>query len=433
MELLQVVTPKTVDKFVGNKIAIRNIREFLTQKQNDATKNMLCIMGPDGCGKSILAKLFLEQFNFQVLEVGRDSLNGQDIKAALSAFANNNTIDYYISKRTKIVLVEDLDILCNVDKLLLSKILSSQQLLRAKGIKVVITTNIGDEKRCNEHAKDMEIVKLYHPPAKESYVYIMNAFDDGEIPYEPEALLKIVTKCKGSIRQSIMSLESTEGELQLMCDEMAFKDLNNFEICKRILERRYTKKELDYIMYSDPGVIPFMLYENMPDELDTNFKFERGKGKATLQRLYLDMNKAYINGSLLEDKAFSGLDWTYLGYANVLKLETIHALLHHEGIQKKATQKDVKYRFSQLLSKISHKNILAKKIRTISSNVNVSNTAVINATDFSAQTEGKERKATKATKGAKSVKAVKAAKSSSQSITVQEETSVFNTYEKYFV
>jgi len=433
MELLHVVTPKSVDKFVGNKLAIRNIREFLEKK--DGAKNMLCVMGPDGCGKSTLVNLILTQMKYQVLEVGKDTLNGQDIKHALASFANNNTIDYYISKRQKIVLVEDLDILCNVDKLLLSKLLSCQRLLRDKGIKMIMTTNIGDEKRCNDHAKDMDIVKLYHPVAKESYVHIMLAFDANDITYEAEALLKTVTKSKGSIRQSIMSLDSTEGELQTMSDETAFKDMNNFEICKRILESRYSKKELDYLTYSDPGIIPFMLYENFPDELDTNYKFQRGKGNPTLIDTYLSMNNAFVTSSLFEEKSFSALDWSYLVYGNVLKIDTIHCLL--QTVPKKASQKEVRYRFSQLLSKISHKNILAKKIRSISANVNVSNAAVLNATDFSAQTSmkgamvEKPAKATKATKTTKATKAKKNAKT--LSLTAQEETSVLNTYEKYFV
>jgi hypothetical protein len=51
---------------------------------------------------------------------------------------------------------------------------------------------------------------------------------------------------------------------------------------------------------------------------------------------------------------------------NMMRIMTILNILN--DLERKKTYKDIKYRFSQLLSKLSHKNIMNKKIRGINSN-----------------------------------------------------------------
>lgn len=373
IELLDRITPKNIDQFVGNKIIVRNVRDFITHTKSK--KNILCIIGPDGCGKTTLSRLIFLKENFKILDVGQEVLQGKDVKTLLLTFANNNTIDVYIEKKKKIVFVDDLDILTTNDKLFLSKLLSVNSRLMEKGIKVIITTNTRDEKKMNDQTKNIDLVKMYYPPIKDAYVHIMMTFDEHSVPYEAEALLKVVSKCKGNIRQAILSLESTNNELQQMSDETAFKDMNNFEMCKRILMKRYTKNELDILTFGDTGTFTYMIYENIPDELDASYKT-----KKELVEKYLQMNQAFIDAAMFEDKAFQCLNWDLIVYSNVLKFGmTDHVL---SSLDMKSTLKDVRYRFSQLLSKNSHKNMMAKKIRTISSIANVSNQAVLNAADL---------------------------------------------------
>jgi hypothetical protein len=294
-----------------------------------------------------------------------------------------------------------------LDKMILSKLFGLQDMLRQQQIKVVMTCNINEERKVTDHKKDIVIHKMYHPSIRDTYAYLMMCFDEHKVEYSPGELLHIVTKCKGSIRQTVMSLQTSSEDLIKRADETGFKDMNTFEITKKILERRFTSSELDCFMYSDTGVIPYMMYENFPDEVHTNYKFKRGKNQCTLLDLYDDINNTYIDASLMEEKSFHLLDWNMHKYANILKVEKVALTL--APLDKKASHVDVQYRFSQALSKVSHKNILAKKVRAISTTANVSNTAVLNATDQNVQSRNKLQSS------------------------MQQELSIQNTYEKYLL
>ena len=411
MELFQYITPKTIDKFVANKLQIKSISEFLDTTTSNS-KNVLCIIGPDGCGKSTLCHLIFHKHNKQVLEIGKDNLASNDIKQILQNYANNMTIDTMLFKKDKVVFVDDVDILMNVDRLILSKLISLDKILKIKKIKVVLTCNVNEERKINEHNKNFELIKLSYPFYKDSYAYIMNHFNMNDIEHDPKRLLDISQKCKGNIREIIINLETNDNDLNEKNSQETFKNLNNFEITKKILHKNYSLADLDYFQQTDIGIIPFMLYENIPDELDANYKFKRGKSSVSLIDYYKKINNNFIEASMFDEKAYSGLDWQYYEYANILKLYSIHSTL--QSLEQKTNIKDVKYRFSQMLSKTSHRNILAKKVKEVSNDNNVSNMMVVNAVDVHTQNNN-ERKTKK--------------KSNSEN---SEITSLITTFEKYF-
>jgi len=280
-----------------------------------------------------------------------------------------------------------------------------------------LTCSVNEERKINENVKNIEVVKLSYPLYRDSYAYIMNCFNVNDIEHDPERLLDVSQKCKGNIREIILNLQTNTNDLIEKNVQEAFKDLNNFEITKKILHKKYSKADLDYFQQTDIVIIPYMLYENIPDELDTNYKFKRGKSSLSLIDYYKNINNNFIEASLFEEKAYSGLDWQYYEYANMLKINSIHSTL--QSLEQKANVKDVKYRFSQMLSKTSHRNILAKKVKEVSNDNNVSNMLVVNAVDVHTQNNNtlsdNEQKPKK--------------KSNSQS---SEITSLITTFEKYF-
>jgi hypothetical protein len=190
-------------------------------------------------------------------------------------------------------------------------------------------------------------------------------------------------------------------------------------------------QNVEYLIRGDIGVLPYVLYENFPDELDTNYKFKRGKNNTNLIDTYLAINKYFIDASTFEESAYQSLDWSLLSYANALRMKSIFTGMIE--LEKKATHKDVKYRFSQILSKMSHKNIMAKKVRTVSASMNVSNTSTLVAVDMNLQTlqnmQNVKKSPLEKTKKEKGKKIT----STLENDLIQEKTCVINTYEKYFV
>jgi hypothetical protein len=208
----------------------------------------------------------------------------------------------------------------------------------------------------------------------------MNCFDVNDVEHDAGILLQVSQKCRGNIREILLNLNSSLDSLQAKMTEDTFKDLNNFEVTRKILSKNYKIEELQCYQKGDIGIVPYMLYENIPDELHTNYKFKKGKNMPTLIDYYIKVNNAFIDASQFEDKSYSTMDWQYFTYGNMLKMNSIHCVVN--DIDKKATSKDVKYRFSQILSKTSHKNIMAKKVKGLSNNGNVSKMMIVNAVDI---------------------------------------------------
>jgi len=301
----------------------------------------------------------------------------------------------------------------------MSKIIGLNKLFLDKHIRVFITCNVNDERRFQDHVKDIEVFKIYYPSFKDSYVYVMNAFDKHNInDYDTECLLNVASKCKGNIREIVLNLNTSETELECRQQEKTFKDMNNFEVAKYILQKKATFNDIEVLCKSDVGVIPHLLYENLPDECETNYKTLRGNSTWFID-MYLDINKCFIDASRFEENAFTSHDWNMLGHANYLKLHSIHDKI--TCIDRKQSVKDVKYRFSLVVSKISHKNIMNKKMKTISMASNVSNSSVIMATDMHASNTIKLTKKKEVKQSSKD-----------KVFAFDEGSSIVSTYQKYF-
>lgn len=379
METLNtVVSPKDISKFVGNKQLILQLSRCMQQVSD--CKNTICIYGPDGCGKTVLCKLLFEKYNFQVLEIGKDVLTIDNVKTAIENFAQNMTIEHYMSKKRKIIFVDDLDVLLSIDRNLVSKLMSLNKILKPKRIKIIITCNINtDKKTLNE--TEVETFKMTYPTSKDAFAYVMSCLDAAEIEYDMEKLLNVSNKCKGNIREILLNLSCSEKELQMRNLEKTFKDANTFEISKYILSKSYNLEELEHFMKGDVGNVPYILYENLPCELDANYKIDakdKANNKGVID-MYMQVNNNFINASMFEEQAYKAMDWGFLQYANIMRMKSIQCVL--DTTQRKATYKDLKYKASQMRSKSSHKKILGKKIKDASFTANASGTALVAIAD----------------------------------------------------
>lgn len=411
MDILQHITPTCISNFVGNRMLVTNINKWLQQAVNKAnmTKNILCIMGPDGSGKTILSTLLLKKHDFHVLEIGKDVLTNDNIKTSIDNFTNNTTIEHYIFKRQKIIFIDDLDILMCIDRNIVSKIIAFNKVLKQKKICLVATCNSNiDKKLFSEN--DAEYFRLTYPSCKDSFSYIMHILDEKQIEYDMEHLLQVVNKHKGNIRESVLNLQNTETDLHSKSLERAFKDMNHFEMAKSILSKKSTTTEIDHLVKGDIGNLPYIIYENLPTELDANYK------SCNIIDAYLNVNSYFIDAVAFDEHAYSSLDWSLLQYSNTLRTKSITSVL--DSCDLKVAHKNLTYKFSQLRSKSSHKKILGKKTKTTSQQMQTSERTLLVAADTLARNETN--------------KTSKQTKSSGRNNT-QEMTCLISTYEKYFV
>jgi hypothetical protein len=135
-----------------------------------------------------------------------------------------------------------------------------------------------------------------------------------------------------------------------------FKDMNTFEIVKKLTMMPVCDlKDLEVLLNDDPCMISFLMYENIPEELIGNFDLKK------IIDAYVRINNNFITSCLMEEYIFKFSDWSIYNYINLIRIFGV--ILELKALERKKTQKDIKYRFSQVLSKISHKNMMNKKMK----------------------------------------------------------------------
>lgn len=347
MELLKQITPKHSRDIVGNKLAIKTFIDIL--KQPGYTPKVILLLGPTGCGKTTLCNLVFSELNFKVYEINsKDNLNN------LSTFIVHKTIDSYEeTPRRKIIFIDNIDILINTERSTLSMVDNSIVHLIRTNTYMVLTSKFSEEKTIiNALKKNVEIIKLTYPPIKDAFIYLSTILEDRD----EEELLTIVKKQRGNIRDVILNIDNTQTELDQIVQDRGFNEYNNFEIMHAFFTNSKWN-DVIAILNSDPSMMSYLLYENVMDEIYHN------REAVAVMKSFLQINTLFIWASILEKFVQDNLEWSLYNPMQIIKIAGIFVVL--KNLKTKKERKDVKFRFSQVLSKLSHKNMMYKKLQTI--------------------------------------------------------------------
>lgn len=366
MEYLEKITPRKLREFVGNKIQSNNLVQVLkAQEKEDYLQRIVVIVGPPGCGKTTLCNLLFEELDFNVLNPLTEQYSIKELHNVVSSFIESRSITSFFDKRTrKAVFIDNIDALSSIDKNIVKFLEDMYILLNKHKVVLVITCKSNEEKKFIEMKNKVEIVKINYPSVKDTFAFLSTKNDEINFKVNDDTILELVNKYKGSIRDVILNLFSNDHDYENMS---SFKDLSQFETINKLFKKTHNIHEIKSLLRDDMSMVSFLFYENFPDEVSNQFDF-RGK-KTGLIDAYIQMNKIYVTTSVLEDFMYTNMDWTLYDVIHMLRLHGGNILL--STLKRKASIKaSDKYRFSQAISKLSHKNIMNKKVRSISNNNN---------------------------------------------------------------
>jgi hypothetical protein len=221
-----------------------------------------------------------------------------------------------------------------------------------------------------------------------------------DLDVDDDKLLKLVQKYRGCIRDIIMNIHQYEAAGE---NTLNLKDMTNFEVTHQIYTKGISSTEIDAVYKDDAGLVGFIVYENMLDELYN--KKDIGRKVNALLPFALKANDYLISTSIIEQWMYETGSWKMFDLINILRICGVGNIIN--SLANKNTPKDYKYRFSQALSKISHKNIMCKKLKNIQSKTKMSFDNVMLLADIVYQTN-------------------------TQCKNTSDEANVVNTYVKYF-
>lgn len=348
MELLNLIQPTSYKDIVGNRVAIKTLLDYLKESTN--TPKLIGLIGPIGCGKTTICDLVFKELNFNVHNVStKETLVNAD------NILTNRTIDHYInSSKKKILFLDNVEILMTIDKNALSIVDNIIPNLIRTSTYLVLTCKPSEEKALTTYfKKNIEIIKLGYPPIKDSFIYLSTKLPD----IDEEQLLNIVKKQRGNIRDIVLNLQQSDQEITEIVKDRGFKEYNTFEIVQSFMFNN-TWDTIDAILESDPSMVSYLLYENILDEVYNN-------REATMtMKTYNTIVNSMVDSNILEKFMQESLDWSMYNAVQITKIGGMYIAL--KDLKTKSSRKDIKFRFSQVLSKLSHKNIMNKKIYNVS-------------------------------------------------------------------
>jgi hypothetical protein len=360
MELLEKIKPIKLRNIVGNKLQIKYFLEVL--KNENFSPKIILLVGPNGCGKTLISNLAFEELNFKVFDIQNEKHNVKELLNIIKSYCNNKTIESFLNKKFRqCILLDNIEILLSSDKNIISLLETIYNYLEANKIFLVITCKNNEEKKLLELKNKIEIIRINYPSIKDVFAYLSNKIDLLEI--DDNSLLQLVNKYNGSIRDIILNIHSNDQHIET---KNAFKDLTQFEIVKKISKQTHSLDELMNLLKDDMSMVSYLLYENIPDELYSNYDFRNSE--KNILSIYEKINQLYLCSSSFENYMYHTSEWVFYDLIQILKLHGTNLIL--SDINKKKTYKDIKYRYSQLISKLSHKNIMNKKIKGIYKNNN---------------------------------------------------------------
>lgn len=290
---------------------LKGMEKYITQMNkwyNTLEKKfILAIHGDNGCGKSLLARLFLEDKDYNLLYFDISSYKSKThiydkIKESFKSF---DIYSILLNKKKKLGYIID-----NIDNSILSKndILDLHSLfIKNDTVRPVII--IGKfNKNPNYPKKKIETMKIY-PPTETTLVKIGKDmikkcnFDICDI-----TLRRIIAKCQLDIRKLLILLEyiNKNDEIDIKnivtkdCDYNLFTDFGN-------LMSSYKKIELSEILGDQIILLNFTCHQNIYNYLITNCK------KNTEHYLY-DFNKRIYESIDYEYIMNKTQQWDFLNY-----------------------------------------------------------------------------------------------------------------------
>lgn len=341
---------------------LKNINDI---KQSISNKNSILVTGPSGVGKSTICDLILKQIftndNLDLLHITSDKYeNLTNFKIQIENFCTFKNITFYFQSKHKIILIDDLDILFTMDRLLSSFITDLVQYkfdaigFKFQHIPIICCANIFSVKKINDIKQYFtSVTHLKRLSTEQCFkMVIANVECDNTPDIDYEKLLQLIKLNDNDYRMTMLSIDDvktndvkTKDSIQLNYRKKQKYIHNNiYDMTLTFLEQPMSINDIDDVIDTqETNLLVGMIHENV---IKKNMNISKDI------RAYYDLCKVFSISDIWEKNAFESLDWDSLRVNNIWKLNLLNYKIHNQST-KLDINKNIKIDFSQVINRQS--------------------------------------------------------------------------------
>jgi len=316
ISLVEKYRPFSFKDIVGQDEAIQKLRNFVYGKSK---KKAVLLYGPPGTGKTSLAFAASNELGAELFE-----LNASDFrdKTRLQEVLRPAIEQRSLTKKAKIILVDEADGISGVDRGGLSELIS---LIEMANCPIIITANDAWSSKLSDLRKQVDLIQVKEVPYTEIKNILISILKKENLFVANDLLTQIAVKCKGDLRAAINDLQTAvrlKDFAEITFDERN-KEVDIFNALKLIFKAKPSEETLKVFEEVNMPLDDISLWveENLPLEY---------KGQELVKAI-----DRLCKADLFKGRIYKQQYWRFLVYQS--------ALLSY-GIS--ASKKDVKTGFT---------------------------------------------------------------------------------------
>jgi len=337
--------------FKGNYKALHELKEFIA-----SNKDSLLVIGHVGTGKTALFDIIKNEYGYEMLFVTEASIQ----PSMITNFVKHITIENMFYKKRKLIFIDDINIVLQSDKNVLSHIKQHKTKCR-----FIFTVRTSEEKKVATSLKQLIDVKIILNPLnyKECFHVIMNRINESERSTIDESkLICLIKSLKCNISKVMMLIDTVkpnQDSIQVFKEDEDFFENNVYKTMTQFFSHKLTTKEIMDICLRDTHLFASLVHEHL-SKINA-----QTTPKENIQRVVL-MFRTLTFCDNFDKHIYTKCDKNVVrDMVNVYRFQSINSLLSRFY----AEHDPFTFAFTQQFTKLSSQMNIKKKISKIEDDV----------------------------------------------------------------
>ncbi len=332
--------PTNLNDICGNKASIKKVTQWIEdfKLKKEGTKPGLFISGPPGIGKTTLAHLILQTYNYEVIEYNASDVRSQkSVKESLSKVINSINISIMQHNQIKHIgiIMDEVDGMSSGDRGGVAELVSlinpnkgkrkcSKKKIEYINPIICISNNNTDKKLCDLRKNCLEVI-FNRPTNLDLTMFVKKIIEKESLNIEDNALSLIIENSQYDFRRichllqdinnifyNSVSLDNVEDIGKTFIKKNI--ELNLFDATNKLLQEYKDINNSLQLYESDRSLVSMMVHEN----INTKIMETKSSISDKMINIFKISHKMSI-GDLIDKHIYNNQSWNLQDFNGVIK------------------------------------------------------------------------------------------------------------------